>query len=157
VKHSAGTVDVHVRLRNPAHGWPRAACFERSKRGTLPSNIRKEQDRMQNDVVDNLEQQLRSLYEERECLQERFGISSADELVSMIECLENQLRDFYGRFGSQDTFGDNESAVMLDRLKELSSTLDQMYSRKSVHFFMQNDKPVLRAEWSETLNQGDSK
>jgi hypothetical protein len=110
---------------------------------------------MHTDLADNLEQQLRSLYEEREFLQDRFGVSSADEIVNMVECLEAQLRDFYGRFGSTDGFGDAESAVLLSRLKELSSTLDPMYSKKSVQFFVENDKPVLRAEWSETLNQGD--
>ncbi len=112
---------------------------------------------MHTDVAENMEQQLRSLYEEREYLQDRFGVSSTEEIVNMVECLEAQLRDFYSRFGSTDGFGDNESAALLSRLKELSSTLDQMYSKKSVQFFIENDRPTLRAEWSETITQGESK
>lgn len=111
---------------------------------------------MHTEVAENLEHQLRSLYEEREFLQDRFGISSAEEIVNMVECLEAQLKDFYGRFGSTDSFGDAESAALLSRLKELSAALDPMYSKKSVQFFIENDKPVLRAEWSETINQGDA-
>lgn len=112
---------------------------------------------MQPGLAESLEQQLHSLYEEREFLQDRFGVSSAEEIVTMVECLENQLRDFYDRFGGQDGFGDTESALLLSRLKELSSSLDHMYSKKSVQFFVENSKPVLRAEWSETLNTGDVK
>lgn len=112
---------------------------------------------MNTDVSENLELQLRSLYEEREFLQGRFGVSSAEEIVDMVECLESQLHDFYGRFGSHDGFGDAESTLLMAKLKELSSSLDPMYSRKSVQFFFENDKPVLRAEWTETLNQGDAK
>lgn len=110
---------------------------------------------MNAEVVESLEQQLRSLYEEREFLQSRFGVSSADELVGMVECLEHQLKDFYNRFGSVDGFGDTESAILLSRLRELSSTLDPMYGKKTVQFFFENDKPVLRAEWTEDLKQGE--
>jgi hypothetical protein len=106
------------------------------------------------ELSESMEQQLLSLYEEREALQQRFGVSSAEDIVNMIECLEAQLHDFYSRFGGQETFGDTESAILLSRLKELSSALDPMYSSKSVQFYIENDKPVLRAEWSESLQEG---
>ncbi|MEO0629408.1 MAG: hypothetical protein AAFY46_01605 [Planctomycetota bacterium] len=106
-------------------------------------------------MIQSLEEQLKALYHERECLTERFGISSADELVQMVESLESQLNDFYDRYGSFSTFGDAESAMMLARIKELSSQLDPMYSTKTVRFSIENDKPVLRAEWTEAIQQGD--
>lgn len=109
---------------------------------------------MHADTVESLEQQLHSLYQERELLQDRFGVSGAEDIIGMVECLEAQLHDFYDRFGSQEIFGDTESAILLSRLKELSATLDPMYSSKSVKFSVENDKPVLRAEWTQTLNQG---
>ncbi|MDX2146563.1 MAG: hypothetical protein SFZ23_03490 [Planctomycetota bacterium] len=111
---------------------------------------------MSTDIAQSMEQQLRALYEDREYLQDRFGVSSAEEIVGMVECLESQLRDFYGRFGSHDGMGDAESAILLSRLKELSSSLDPLYSRKSVEFFFQNDKPVLRAQWIEDIQKGDA-
>ena len=109
---------------------------------------------MSADILESLEQQLHSLYEEREYLQGRFGVSSAEDVVNMVECLESQLHDFYSRFGSHETFNDTESAILLSRIRELSSALDPMYSRKSVQFFFENDKPVLRAEWTEHLHEG---
>lgn len=111
---------------------------------------------MSADVLESMEHQLRSLYEEREFLQSRFGVSSAEEIVNMVECLETQLKDFYARFGSHDGFGDAESAILLSRLRELSTSLDPMYSKKSVSFYFENEKPVLRAEWSESLDKGDA-
>ncbi|MEL6796525.1 MAG: hypothetical protein AAFO89_06835 [Planctomycetota bacterium] len=107
-------------------------------------------------TIQSLEEQLNALYHERECLHERFGVSTADDIVQMVESLESQLHDFYERFGGQAGFDDNESALMLARIKELSAHLDPMYSTKSVHFFYENDKPVLRAEWTEAIQQGDT-
>lgn len=106
-------------------------------------------------TIDSLENQLKALYQEREFLTDRFGVSSADEIVQMVESLEAQLRDFYDRFGSHAGFDDAESTLMLARIKELSGQLDPMYSQKSVKFFIENDKPVLRAEWTEAIHQGD--
>jgi hypothetical protein len=106
-------------------------------------------------TVDNMENQLRSLYQEREQLAERFGVSTPDEIIRMVENLEGQLRDFYNRFEGYAGFDDPESMMVLSKIKELSQALDPLYSRKSVHFSIENNKPVLRAEWTEALNQGD--
>ncbi|MEM9661034.1 MAG: hypothetical protein AAF937_01860 [Planctomycetota bacterium] len=106
-------------------------------------------------TIHSLEEQLNALYQERECLNERFGVSSADDIVQMVESMGTQLRDFYDRFGSHPGFDDNETVMMLDRIKELSAHLDPMYSTKSVQFFIENEKPVLRAEWTEAIQQGD--
>lgn len=106
-------------------------------------------------MLQSLEEQLKALYHERECLTDRFGVASADEIVQMVESLESQLHDFYDRFGSHGGFDDAESTMMLARIKDLSEQLDPMYSTKSVHFFLENDKPVLRAEWTEAIQQGD--
>lgn len=111
---------------------------------------------MNQETVDSLEAQLHSLYEEREFLNDRFGVSSAEEIAGMVECLEAQLKDFYSRFGGIDGVGDAETAVLLDQIRSLSSTLDHMYSKKTVEFSIVDDKPVLRAQWTETLANGDS-
>lgn len=112
---------------------------------------------MSTDIAQNLESQLRSLYEEREFLEDRFGVSSAEDIVNMVECLEAQLHDFYHRFGSLDGSGDTESAVLLSRLRELSSSLDPLYDTKSVQFFFEDGKPVLRAQWNQTIDKGDAR
>lgn len=107
-------------------------------------------------TIQSLEQQLGTLYRERELLNERFGVSSAEEIAGMIENLEAQLRDFYSRFGSNPGFDDTETVAMLAKIKELSGTLDPMYSNKSVTFTIENDRPVLRAQWTEAAHhQGD--
>lgn len=111
---------------------------------------------MHNDAVESLEQQLCTLYEERAQLEERFGVSSPEDIANMVASLEGQLRDFYDRFGDFDGFGDTESVMMLSRIKELGSSLDPMYSHKSVQFTFENNRPVLRAEWSEEISQGEA-
>lgn len=111
---------------------------------------------MSAELVESMELQLRSLYEEREFLESRFGVSSAEGLVGMVDSLESQLRDFYDRFGGYDAMGDAESAILLDRLRSLSGQLDSMYSQRTVEFFMEDEKPVLRAKWIENLAAGDN-
>ena len=106
-------------------------------------------------MIESLEQQLRALYAERDFLEQRFGSSSAEDIVTMVESLEAQLRDFYERFGGHAGFDDAESTLMLARIRELSQTLDPMYSQKSVSFFIDNDRPVFRAEWTEAIQQGE--
>ncbi|GAB4515004.1 MAG: hypothetical protein Tsb0013_19490 [Phycisphaerales bacterium] len=106
-------------------------------------------------VIESLEQQLCALYQEREQLSSAIGANCADDVINMISSLEAQLHDFYNRFGSNPGFDDAETMQVLSKIKELSDTLDPLYSKKSVQFFIENDKPVLRAEWTEALNQGD--
>jgi len=100
-------------------------------------------------MIESMEQQLRSLYEERDQLEQRFGSSSPDDIAAMVESLEAQLRDFYERFGASPGFDTPEISQMLAKLKDLSGTLDGMYSCKKVSFYIENEQPVLRAEWSE--------
>lgn len=111
---------------------------------------------MSTDTLESLEGQLRSLYQEREFLHDRYGVSSADDIVRMVECLEAQLRDFYARFGGVDGMGDSQSSLLLERLRSLSGVLDQMYSSKSVELFIENDRPVLRAQWIESTQGGQA-
>ena len=106
-------------------------------------------------VVDSMEQQLRALYEEREFLESKFGVSSSEDIVNMVSNLEAQLHDFYNRFGHIEGFDDANTLVMLEQLEKLSKSLDPMYSCKSVEFFVENDKPVLRAVWNEHGPKGD--
>ncbi|MEO0512540.1 MAG: hypothetical protein AAF108_06540 [Planctomycetota bacterium] len=106
-------------------------------------------------MIESLDGQLQSLYRDREILEERFGVSSAEEISRMIENLEAQLRDLYNSYGSCGGLEGVEQARMLSRIEELSSVLDPMYSQKSVSFFLENNQPVLRAEWHEAIQQGD--
>lgn len=109
---------------------------------------------MNTETIESMEMQLRSLYEERDFLHQKYGVSSANEVIAMVSNLEAQLHDFYNRYGSFDN--EDNSAMILGRLKELSAALDPMYSSKSVSYTFENNRPVLRAEWNEQLNQGDA-
>lgn len=111
---------------------------------------------MNQETVDSLESQLHALYQEREALNDRFGVSSSEEITNMVECLEAQLRDFYSRFGGLDGIGSAETAVMLDQIRSLGTVLDDMYSKKTVDFTIVDDKPVLRAQWIEITSNGDT-
>ena len=107
-------------------------------------------------ALQSLEEQLKALYEDREALNERFGASSSEDIIQMVDSLESQLRDFYDRFGGNPGFDDAETMMMLSKIKDLSGQLDPMYSNKSVHFSIENDRPVLRAEWTEATTEGDN-
>lgn len=111
---------------------------------------------MNQDTVDSLEAQLHSLYEDREALTDRFGVSSSEEIVGMVENLEAQLHDFYSRFGGLDGIGSAETAIMLDQIRSLGTVLDGMYSKKTVDFSIVDDQPVLRAQWTEVTSNGDT-
>lgn len=104
-------------------------------------------------AIESLEQQLCALYQERQELADAVGANCTEDVINMIGSLEAQLRDFYNRFGDNPGFDDAESLMVLSKIKELSETLDPMYSQKSVTFSIENEKPVLRAEWTEALNQ----
>jgi hypothetical protein len=45
--------------------------------------------------IDSLEEQLRSLYEDRELLENELGVSDSAEIVAMVRSLESQLNDVY--------------------------------------------------------------
>lgn len=111
---------------------------------------------MSQETVDSLEAQLLSLYEERDNLQQRLGVSSQDEIVGMVKNLEGQLVDLYSRFGSMQN-STPEVAQVVSQLNDLSNSLDGMFSEKSVVFEMQDDRPVLRAVWKQTLTEGDNR
>lgn len=44
---------------------------------------------------DSLVQQVESLYEEKEKLKEELGVSSADEIIKMVNSLTEQLESMY--------------------------------------------------------------
>lgn len=111
---------------------------------------------MSQDTIDSLEAQLHALYQERELLNDRFGVSSTDEIIGMVDCLEAQLRDFYSRFGGIDGMSNAEAAVMVDQIRSLGGMLDDIYTHKSVEFTIVDDKPVLRAQWNDITSNGDS-
>ena len=96
---------------------------------------------MSQETVDSLEAQLRSLYEERDQLQQN---------------LESQLVDLYDRFGAMQN-ASPDVAQVLGQLNDLSNSLDGMFGEKSVVFEMQEDRPVLRAVWKQTLTEGDNR
>lgn len=101
-------------------------------------------------TIQSLEQQLNTLYGERESLNERFGVSSFEEISSLIDSLESQLCDLYGRQPSSGGGGDG-LMNMLDQIDQISPRLDPSYSQKRVTVTLENSTPVLRAEWIENL------
>ncbi len=106
-------------------------------------------------TLESMEQQLSALYQERERIAEHFGVCDADAVIEMVQSLERQVCDFYDRFGSNAGLDDAETAQMLAKIRELSGQLEPLFPARRVEFFMDNDRPKLRAEWSHTTDQGD--
>ena len=90
-------------------------------------------------TLESLQQQLEALYAEREWLNNQLGTFDAESVVTMMQSLEAQLADMYKRYGSTTT-------------PELASKLDEKYSEKSVVFEIHDNKPVLKAVWTERLD-----
>jgi hypothetical protein len=108
-----------------------------------------------NDTTDSMHEQLEALYAEREWLSQELGCCDAESVVSMVRSLEAQLADMYHNYGSNAPVSDASTAQLLNYVTELSQHLDSMFTEKSVTFSVENDKPVIRATWKETLCQGD--
>lgn len=108
---------------------------------------------LENAAIDSLEQQLCALYQEREALAQTIGASSHDEVVSMVNSLASQLNHFYERFGSLDNSDDTDCAVLLSKINTISAALDPLYSHKSVQVSIEDARTLLRAEWTEAIEQ----
>lgn len=106
-----------------------------------------------------IEDQLETLYGEREWLAQELGCCDAESIVDMVRNLESQLVDLYKTYGSSAPVSSAATMQLLNHVQELSSQLDGMYSEKSVTFQIEDDKPVLKATWKQVTNQneGDSK
>jgi hypothetical protein len=105
----------------------------------------------------SLEEQLELLYAEREWINQELGCPDAESVVDMVRSLEAQLQDFYKTYGGRMPVDSGPTAQLLSYVDELSRHLDTTFSEKCITFHMEDDKPVLRATWKETLNQGDTK
>jgi hypothetical protein len=114
---------------------------------------------MQTDMTQgSIEEQLDAIYAEREWLAQELGVAHAEGGVDMVRNLEAQLCDFYRQFGGRAPVSNHETLQLLNYVQELSQHLDQMYTEKSVTFSIEDEKPVIKATWKETLNnQGDTK
>lgn len=108
-------------------------------------------------MLESWEQQLEELYAERELLGTELGVADADGVIAMVRNLEAQLADLYRTYGNKVPMGDASTMQLLQYVEELSHSLDEMYSEKSITFELDGDKPVLKATWKETSNQGDTK
>lgn len=109
-----------------------------------------------NETVDNLEEQLQALYAEREVLADELGVMDAEDVIGMVRNLEAQLADLYKTYGNRAPVGDVGMMQLLAHVQELSQTLDDMYTEKTITFELDGDKPVLKATWKETFQQGDA-
>jgi len=107
-----------------------------------------------NQTIDSMEIQLRSLYEEREKLNDTIGCAGAEEVIGMVRNLEAQLVDLYQRHGHKATEDGPDVQGLLRHVEELSSHLDETYAEKSVVFTYENERPVLRAVWNQSLSEG---
>jgi len=108
-----------------------------------------------NATIDSLELQLRSLYEEREKLNSTIGCSDADEILGTLRNLEAQLVDLDQRHGHKLSEDGVDVQGLLRHVEELSQHLDEQYGEKSVVFTYENDRPVLRAVWNQSLSEGN--
>jgi len=99
-----------------------------------------------------IQEQLETLYAEREWLAAETGCYDAEDVVNMIRNLEAQVCDFVGTYGNRTPVSDATVGQLLTYVQELSGQLDGMFSEKSVTFEMIDDKPVVRASWKETNN-----
>ncbi|MEM0982455.1 MAG: hypothetical protein AAGI17_00740 [Planctomycetota bacterium] len=106
-------------------------------------------------TLESMEQQLRSIYEEREFLDQQIGTSTADGIIDMIRSLEAQLADMYNKHGHKTNDDAPDFQGMLKQVRELSSELDSEYSKRSIVLTVEHDKPVLKAVWEESAAQGD--
>ena len=108
-------------------------------------------------TVDSLEQQLRTMYAEKERFEDEFGVSDVEGVISMIRNLEAQLIDLYKTYGGRKSSDPAGAVQMLSTIEELSEHLDGQYSKKSIVFEVQDDKPVLRATWAQASDcEGDA-
>jgi hypothetical protein len=106
-------------------------------------------------TLESLQQQLEALYAEREWLNNQLGTVDAESVVTMLQSLEAQLADMYKRFGSTTSAELANAGSLLAQIEELASKLDEKYSQKSVVFEINDNKPVLKAVWTEHLD-GDN-
>ena len=121
---------------------PQPAMYEPTKENSMSDTS----------TIESLEQQLSTLYGERESLNERYGVSSFEEISRLIESLESQLCDLYGRQPNGSAGGGGGGLMdMLDQIDQISPRLDPSYSQKRVTITLENSTPVLRAEWIENL------
>lgn len=103
-----------------------------------------------------MEEQLQAIYAEREWLAQELGCSDAESVVEMVRNMEFQLSDMYKTFGSMPAVSNSQTLQLLQQVQELGQHLDTMYSEKSVSFTIEDDKPVLRANWKQcNTNEGD--
>lgn len=107
--------------------------------------------------MESMEEQLLALYDERERMAEQLGVVDADGAIEMVRSLESQLRSFYETYGHLQGADNAELAQVLAQIKELSETLDTMYTTKSVTLEMSDERPVLRAVWTDTNTEGDQR
>lgn len=105
---------------------------------------------MQDPTAEGMQVQLETLYAEREQLVAELGTADTEELVDMVRNLEAQLCDLYERYGHMTGSDEGSTDALLASVTELSSQLDEMYSEKSISVEIVNDKPILRAVWSES-------
>lgn len=104
-----------------------------------------------------IEEQLETLYAEREWLSQELGCCDAESIVDMVRNLEGQLVDLYKTYGSSGPVSSNATLQLLNHVQELSQHLDQLYSEKTVEFRIEDDRPIIRATWKETQGtQGDA-
>ncbi len=107
-------------------------------------------------MLESWGQQLEDLYAEREMLANELGVSNVEDAVAMVRNLEAQLHDMYQTHGSRAPVGDAHLSHLLQYVEELSGSLDSMYSEKMITVELDGDRPIVKATWKETANQGDT-
>ena len=105
-------------------------------------------------VESGLVAQLESLYAERETLHRELGCSDAEGILLMFRSLEEQLADLYRTLGETRSVDADGALGLLEHIQDLSSRLGGVCLERSVTIEFENNKPVLKARWHQTLNDG---
>lgn len=109
---------------------------------------------MQSPTADGMQVQLETIYAEREQLAAELGTSDTDELIGMFRNLEAQLCDLYKSYGHMLGAGASPTETLLASVAELSEELDGKFGHKSISVEIVDEKPVLRATWSDSQDEG---
>lgn len=101
-----------------------------------------------------LEAQVLEFQLQQDLLLDHLGVSDADSIIAMVESLDGQLRDLYSIHGDRPILDEAPLTQLVEHIRDLSTSLDRLYSEKSATLELDDGKPTLRATWKDKLDQG---
>ncbi len=92
---------------------------------------------------------------DRRRLTRALGVSDADSIIAMVQSLEAQLNDLYALYGDRLPQGEADIEHLLEYVKGLSTSLDNLFGIKSITLELDGQKPGLRATWQKPRDPDD--